>query len=276
VSLLIDEAVRERVRQIEIPWSACGVDPYGISEELLARQYSMLGFLYKRYFSVETFGLEHVPRRGRAMLVGNHSGGVALDGAMVTASMFFDLEPPRLVQGMAEKFLNRVPFASQWLNRVGHFTGLPETAQKLLEDERLLMVFPEGAKGTAKLYHQRYSLVNFGTGFMRIALAAKAPIVPFAFIGGGEAIPTIANLYRVGRLFGVPYVPVTPYGLAIPLPVSLQIIYGKPIVLEGSPHDTDDVIARHVERVRSRIANLMKQGRELRERKRKVGELELG
>ena len=115
------------------------------------------------------------------MLVGNHSGGVAIDGAMVLASMFFDMDPPRLAQGMAEKFINKVPFASEWANRTGQFTGLPENAVRLLEDERLLVVFPEGARGTAKLYKERYSLVDFGTGFMRLALKTKTPIIPFAF-----------------------------------------------------------------------------------------------
>ena len=65
------------------------------------------------------------------------------------------MDPPRLAQGMVEKFLNRVPFASLWSNRVGQLTGLPEHATRLLEDDRLLMVFPEGARGTAKLYKER-------------------------------------------------------------------------------------------------------------------------
>src|SRR5256885_2001642 len=123
--------------------------------------------------------------RPRAMLIGNHSGGVALDGGMVLASMLLDLDPPRLAQGMAEKFMNMIPFMSQYSARCGQFTGLPEHATRLLDDERLLMVFPEGARGTAKLYWERYSLVNFGTGFMRLSLATGTPIVPFAFIGGG-------------------------------------------------------------------------------------------
>src|SRR4029077_13360162 len=99
---------------------------------------------------------------------------------------------PRLAQGMLEKFINRVPFASLWSNRCGQFTGLPEHAVRLLEDDRLLMVFPEGARGTAKLYKERHSLVQFGTGFMRLSLRTKTPIVPFGFIGGGEAVPTVA------------------------------------------------------------------------------------
>src|SRR4030095_7790311 len=119
--------------------------------------------------------------------------------------------PPRLAQGMAEKFLNQFPVASLWTSRTGQFTGLPEHAIRLLEDERLLMVFPEGARGTAKLYKQRHSLVEFGTGFIRLALKTGTPIVPLGFAGGGEAFPTVVNSYALGRLMGVPYLPVTPY-----------------------------------------------------------------
>jgi 1-acyl-sn-glycerol-3-phosphate acyltransferase len=261
VSIFVDEAVRERIARLEIPFNACGVDPYGVSRDHLAKLYTWLGFLYKRYFRVRAFGLEHVPPRGRAMLVGNHSGGVAVDGAMVLASVFFEMDPPRLGQGMAEKFINRVPFMSQWSNRCGQLTGLPETAAKLLEDDRLLMVFPEGARGTAKLWKERYSLVNFGTGFVRLAMQTKTPIVPFGFIGGGDAIPTIANSYALGRLMGAPYVPITPYLLAVPLPVRLSVTYGEPMVFTGTGSEDDEVIQGHVEAVKARIAALIEAGR---------------
>jgi len=276
IPLPTDPEVAARVDRIELPWNRHGSDPYGIDKRELAKLYTLLGFFYRRYFDIHVYGTENIPPRGRAMLVGNHSGGWALDGIMVIASMFFELEPPRLAQGMVEKFLQKLPFAAWFSSRIGQFTGLPEHAVRLLEDDRLLMVFPEGARGTAKLFRDRHSLVGFGTGFVRLALQTNTPIVPLAFVGGGEAIPTIANLYRVGRLFGLPYLPVTPYGLAIPLPVSLHILYGAPILLEGSAHDTDDVIAKHVERIKGKIADLMRQGRELRERRRKPEELELG
>jgi 1-acyl-sn-glycerol-3-phosphate acyltransferase len=268
LSLLIDDEVLERLERLEVPFNRYGVDPYGISKAHLARFYSALKLFYRSYFSVSVNGLEHVPPRGRVMLVGNHSGGVALDGAMVVASMFFDLEPPRLAQGMAEKFLNRFPFASLWSNKLGHFTGLPETAIRLLEDDRALLVFPEGARGTAKLYRERHSLVQFGSGFVRLALKAKAPIVPFAFVGGGEAIPTIANSYALGKLLGVPYVPLTPWGAAVPLPVALDIEYGEPLHLEGTGSEDDEVIAQHVDDVKSRIAALIERGR-----RRRAGEV---
>jgi 1-acyl-sn-glycerol-3-phosphate acyltransferase len=227
---------------------------------------SALSFLYKHYFSVSVRGLENVPRRGRAMLVGNHSGGVAIDGAMVLASMFLEMDPPRLAQGMIEKFINKIPLASLWANKTGQFTGLPEHAVRLLEDDRLLMVFPEGARGTAKLYKERHSLVDFGTGFMRLALQTHTPIIPFAFLGGGDAVPTVANLYTLGRLMGVPYIPVTPYLLAVPLPVKLEIVYGEPIHLSGTGAEDDEVVAEYVYEVKSRIQEMLEHGRKSRER----------
>lgn len=268
--------VAARVDGLELPFNQHGVDPYGIDKRELAKLYTLIGWFYRRYFEVQVFGADNVPPRGRAMLVGNHSGGVALDGVMVLASMFFDLDPPRLAQGMVEKFLQSVPFVAQFNSRIGQFAGLPQHCIRLLEDERLLMVFPEGARGTAKLYRERDSLVSFGTGFVRMALQTNTPLVPLAFVGGGEAIPTVANLYRLGKMFGAPYMPVTPYLVPFPLPVSLQILYGKPLRLQGSHTDSDEVIAGHVDTVKRRIAHLLAQGRALREGRLSREELDFG
>lgn len=270
----IDPDVMARVERLEIPFNEFGYDKYGLDKREIARFMTALGWLYKHYFRVKVFGLEHVPAHGRAMLVGNHSGGIALDGGMVMASCFFEKEPPRLAQAMVEYFIHKFPIVSQISSRVGQFTGLPEHAVRLLEDERLVMVFPEGARGTAKLYTERDSLVRFGTGFMRLALQTRSPIVPFAFIGGGEAVPTIVNLYRLGKLLGVPYVPVTPWIVPVPIPVSLQILYGRPMVFDGDGTEVDEVIAGWVEQVRERIAGMIRRGRALREGH--IDEAELG
>lgn len=266
--LFIDDEVWERAHRLEIPFNSCGVDPYGVSREHLARMFTLMKFFYRTYFSVKVSGIDAIPARGRAMLVGNHSGGVAVDGAMVIASAFFELDPPRLAQGMVEKFLNKWPFANQWLGRTGQFTGLPEHAARLLQEDRLVMTFPEGARGTAKLFHERHSLVQFGQGFMRLALQTKSPIIPFAFLGGGEAVPTIMNSRALGKLVGAPYVPITPYFVAAPLPVQLLVRYGEPMVFEGTGTESDAMIARYVDQVKERIASLIERGRD----DRRIGE----
>ena len=261
---LVDQEIFARTGRLEVPFNRHGIDPFGVSQVEVARMMTVLSWFYRHYFGVTASGIEHVPARGRAMLVGNHSGGWAVDGMMVLASLFLDKEPPRLVHGMAEKFMNKMPFASLYSSRTGNLTGVPENAVTLLDSERLLMVFPEGARGTAKLYGDRHSLVGFGTGFMRLALQTGTPIVPFAFLGGGEAVPTVANLYKLGKLLGMPYIPVTPYLLPLPRPVPLDIYYSEPMRFEGTGNEEDHVIIDYVDQVKARIASLIQKGRHTR------------
>jgi 1-acyl-sn-glycerol-3-phosphate acyltransferase len=256
------EEIRSRVDRLEIRWNTYGVDAYGMSRKDLVWFFESAAFLYRNYFHVRSIGLEHVPARGRAMLVGNHSGGVALDALMVVAATFLEKEPPRLAQGMAEKFLSQTPFAAPLLSRLGHLTGLPEHGARLLRDERLLLVFPEGARGTAKLFWNRNSLVHFGTGFMRLALQTATPVIPFGFVGGGSAIPTIANSYKLGRLLGAPYVPLTPWLLPLPFPAPLRVHFGEPMSFEGSGNEDDAVIEEKVEQVKQRVLGLIRDGLE--------------
>jgi len=257
----LHEEVQGRVERLELPFNEAGIDPYGVSKERLVQAGVALGALYRHYFKIQCTGIEHIPARGRAMLVANHSGGYALDAGMLAAACFLELDPPRLAHGMAEKFLARVPFLSDWANRIGQLTGLPQHARRLLEDERLLMVFPEGVRGTAKLYRERYSLVRFGTGFVRLAMETKTPIVPTAILGSGEAVPTVANVRWLGRLIGAPYMPITPYLLAVPLPVRMEFRFGAPIEVNGSGQETDEEVERVVSTIKDRIWDLMESGR---------------
>jgi 1-acyl-sn-glycerol-3-phosphate acyltransferase len=257
--------VRDRIDQLAIPFNHFGIDPYGVSKHDLRLFFSALALLYRRYFFVTHAGIEKVPVKGRAMIIGNHSGGVALDGAMTMTALLLEHEPPRLAQAMVEKFMVRMPFAGLWTNRCGQLTGLPEHARRLLEDDRLLMVFPEGARGTAKLYTERHNLVDFGTGFLRLALETNTPIIPFAFVGGGEAIPTVFNAVGIGKLFGAPYVPITPYLFPLPLPVRLHIQFGEAMRFSGNGTEEDDVIEGWVAEVKDRIRGLYETGRRARE-----------
>ena len=261
---LTDPVVRERLEGLDLPFNRYGLDPLGISKAHLGAFYSLLRPLYQRYFRVETFGVEHVPATGRAMIIGNHSGGLPVDAGMAVAALFFELDPPRHAHGMVEKFANQWPVLSPLFSRIGQLTGLPEHAVRMLEDDRLLMVFPEGARGTGKLYKDKYKLVRFGTGFMRIALQTRSPIVPFAFVGGEEALPVIHHANGLARLTGAPYWSVTPYVLPVPLPFPCQLWFDEPMVFEGDGTESDAIIEGYVAQVKARIAALIEKGREFR------------
>jgi 1-acyl-sn-glycerol-3-phosphate acyltransferase len=257
----LNEEIDARVARLDVPFNEHGFDRFGISRDTIAAGMRIVGWFYRHYFSVRCHGMENVPARGRVILVGNHSGGYAIDGTMVIAACFFELEPPRLAHAMADIFVNRIPFISQLANRTGQITGLPQHARQLLADERVLLVFPEGARGTSKLFWNRYTLGPFGTGFLRLAKSTGAPIVPFAYLGGGEAVPTILNLPFLGKLFGVPYIPITPYLLPLPLPVRSELRFGAPLHFAGTGDEAQHVIQREVEVVKSAIGRLIAEGR---------------
>lgn len=255
-----DLLARDAVDRLELPFNALGLDPYGISKSYLRAALTAAAAFYRFYFSVETRGIQNIPVRGRAILAGNHPGGVAIDAVMVVVSCLLEPQTPRLAQGMAEKFIGRVPFLGEWASRTGQLPGLPENAERLLEDERLLLVFPEGSRGTAKLFRERHSLVEFGSGFVRMALRTRAPIIPFAVLGAGEAFPTLANAYKLGHLLGVPYVPLVAYGVPIPFPARIHIEYGAPMSFAGTGNEDDEVVRAHVDEVKQAIARLLSTG----------------
>ncbi|MEM9728302.1 MAG: lysophospholipid acyltransferase family protein [Myxococcota bacterium] len=272
----IDAEIAERVERLNLGFNHYGIDRFGIDRADLGRLLTFFSWFYDHYFRVSVVGLDNVPDQGRALLIGNHSGGLPIDGTIVMGSLVFEKEPPRLAHAMVDDFFYAVPGTAQLFARTGQFTGNPDQAARLLHDERLVLAFPEGARGTAKLAKDADSLVRFGTGFMRLAIRTRTPIVPFGFIGGGEALPTVANLERLGRLIGVPYVPVPRYLLMFPRPTSLQLLYGEPMFFDGTGNETDAEVAEMVEHVRERIAGLIRQGRAFRNGELRESDIALG
>lgn len=267
MSVLVNEDIYERIEQLDVPFNRYGLDPYGISRDHLAKFFTMLGWFYRNYFNVSVQGAENIPKDGGAFLIGNHSGGIPVDAGMVLTSLILDVDPPRLGHAMVDQFAGKLPFLSQYYSRFGQFTGLPEHATRFLKEGRVVVAFPEGTRGIGKLYSDRYLLERFGTGFLRIALQAGAPIVPFAFIGGEEAFPVAMRLEKIGKMLGAPFIPVPKHIVPIPMPLSCQIIYGEPLYFEGNGSEADDVIIGYVEEVKRSVADLITKGRvERRER----------
>ncbi len=260
-SRLIHPDVASRLDRLEIPFGPQGFDPYGTGKSELGLFFTAVRPIYRRYFRVHCHGIGNIPARGRVMIVGNHSGGMPIDGLMVLASAFFELDPPRLAHAMADKFVAALPIVGQIASRIGQPTGLPEHALRLLQDDRMLVVFPEGVRGTAKLYPERHTLVRFGSGFLRLALQTRSPIVPVACLGVGSAVPTIFNARGLGHLFGLPYFPLTPYGLPFPLPAHIDLVYGPPMEFRGTGSEEDEVVERYVDQVKAQIATMIARAR---------------
>jgi 1-acyl-sn-glycerol-3-phosphate acyltransferase len=266
----LESEITDRLSKAAIELNEYGYDPFGFHLETARRFLLPWVLLYRHYFRVETFDVDRVPE-GRVLLIGNHAGQFAYDGAMVTVSMLLEAMPPRVCRGMAEYFLFRLPWVGSTGARTGTVVGTPANCVAMLEREQCVMAFPEGARGANKPFHKRYQLQKFGQGFLRLALETNTPIVPVGIVGSEEQQPGFANLEDFGRSLSLPSFPITItspwlglFGPAMALPVKYRIYFGEPLRFEGSPNDEDAVVEGKVDVVKAALRGLLARG--LRER----------
>jgi 1-acyl-sn-glycerol-3-phosphate acyltransferase len=259
----VDPEVDRRLHEIPNQLNEFGYDLWGFQRETAAFYFSAAAWLYRKYFRVETFGISNVPE-GRVLLIANHAGQLPTDGLMLATAMLLEARPPRLVRGMVERWFPSLPFFSVIIPRLGHVVGDPKNCIDLLENDEAVMVFPEGVRGSGKLWKHRYKLMEFGSGFLRLALRTETPIVPVGIVGSEEQAPSLLNLRPVARLLGFPYFPLSPT-LGLPLPTKYRIHFGPPLRFDGDPDEPDAVLVEKLEAVKDSLSRLLREGVETRE-----------
>jgi 1-acyl-sn-glycerol-3-phosphate acyltransferase len=251
-------------------------DEWGFDEQFAEAGYPFLEFLYKRWWRVQVTGVRNVPSHGRALLVGNHAGSLfPWDGAMIGTGILEEHPLPRFTRFLVLNWAFELPYVSVAIRKFGGVPASPYNAIRLLEQDELVGVFPEGVKGTGKDFADRYRLQRFGRGgFVEMALRTQSPIVPVAVVGSEEIYPKVAEAPLLARLAGAPFFPVTPtfpllgpLGL-IPLPSKWRIEFCEPIDVSGyGPDAANDraLVFELSERIRETIQdkvyeNLVKRG----------------
>jgi 1-acyl-sn-glycerol-3-phosphate acyltransferase len=244
------------------------VDEFGHDPAYEAKFLPFFDFLFKTYFRVEVEGTANIPNEGRCLVVGNHSGGpLPYDGIMLRTVVRREHEKQRELRWLAEDFVYYLPFVGSAMNRLGAVRACQENAERLLAEERLVAVFPEGAKGIGKLYKDRYRLQRFGRGgFIRLCLRTQTPIVPCAIVGAEEANPMLYRIEYMAKTLGIPYLPITPTFPALgplgllPAPTKWRVVFGEPLSFDGyGPEAADDdiLVGRLAERVRTTIQGML-------------------
>jgi len=259
----LGEEFNERLARVPLNLTSTGVDEFGMDPAWTKYALASVAVLHRHYFRTEVHGAAHIPP-DRVLLVSNHSGQVPIDGALIGASLFMDVEPPRFARAMVEKWTQTLPFVSLLFSRVGQVVGVPENAKRLLEKDEALVVFPEGARGISKTFDRRYQLVDFGLGFMRLAIETNTPIVPVAVIGGEEQYISVGNFDSLAKLLRAPSIPILPQllvpGGVLPLPTKYRIYFGEPMRFGGDADDDDAIIEEKVFVVKATIQSMLNRG----------------
>jgi 1-acyl-sn-glycerol-3-phosphate acyltransferase len=125
-------------------------------------------------WNTRILGAEHVPATGRVLLASNHTGiidGPLLHGCVPRSSHFIIKEEIFSgVLGVLMRGAGQIP-----VDRTSGRAALT-TALALLEEERLVGVFPEGTRG-------RGDVSSAKAGIAWLALRSGAPVVPVAVLG---------------------------------------------------------------------------------------------
>ena len=234
-------AIRDRSEEI---------DEFGLDPDYARRWQPVWDFLYERWWRVEVEGVENVPATGRVALVANHSGAIPFDGIMLATALRKEHSASRTLRWLAEDFIFHFPFAGAYVNRLGAVRACQENAERLLRRDACVALFPEGVKGIAKPFRERYQLQRFGRGgHIKLAIRTGTPIVPVTVVGAEETHPMLFPSGRIAKLLGVPFVPLTPtfplfgpLGLA-GLPARWKIVFGEPIAMDGyRPEQAEDLV----------------------------------
>jgi 1-acyl-sn-glycerol-3-phosphate acyltransferase len=243
------------------------VDAWGRSERAREIARTIYDPLYRYWFRVEWEGLEHIPREGGALMVANHAAAIPSDAPVIMHGIETELQRP--VYGLAENLLRALPMVGTIWSRVGGVPAHPDNAYRLLhDDQQLVLVFPEGTKGTGKLYRDRYKLNRFGRGgFVEIAMRSGVPVIPIAVVGAEESMPIVWKSPQLAKLLNIPYFPVTanmlmfgPAGLLLYFPSKFKLRVLPPVHFDVPPDQERYSRGRVVdesERIREQIQHAL-------------------
>jgi 1-acyl-sn-glycerol-3-phosphate acyltransferase len=264
------EELRRRIGAFGIVERSGEVDEFGADEVVLARTRPVWDFLCDRWWRIDVDGIENLPESGPCLLVANRSGLLPYDGIMISHAIERDHPAHPLPRFLVADWLVTLPFMQPYLARIGGVRAARENAGRLLQRGHFVVAFPEGQKGAAKLFRDRYRLQRFGRGgVIRLARDTGAPLVPTAVIGAEEVHPVLFKAHTVARSLGLPFVPVTPtfpwlgpLGL-LPLPSKWTIRFGRPLDLDGLGGDVVEdelLISRLNEELRREIQTMVDDG----------------
>ncbi len=226
---------------------------------------TLFKFMHDYYWRVEASGMERIPEKGRGVLVGVHRGFMPWDAVMFLHEIFtrFDRVPRFLIHPGLIKF----PFLFNFHTKLGGVIACQENADYMLQNEKLLGIFPEGMRGAFSLYRDAHKLGKFGRDdFVKIALRNRAPIIPFVTVGSAEIFPILAKVNwswwkRHTEWESLPITTTFPFLPPVPLPSKWHTQVLPPVHIEEiyEPEAANDPrIVRAISRdVRAQMENAL-------------------
>lgn len=202
------------------------IDPTDVTQRdpaTIARLLPTAQLLHDHYFRCEVDGLESIPESGSAIYFGNHCGSLyTIEGALLACNLFRRFGPEHRLYFLVHSAFFMGKKVSRALLSVGAVSGTREGARKILQSGGQFVVFPGGEYDSHKPFRERHKICFYGhTGFIRMALEERAPLVPFIHVGTHETLYVLSRGDRIAKALGLP----KRFSLKV-FPISLSFPFG--------------------------------------------------
>lgn len=234
-------------------------DPWGLDPERVITDIKALWPFYKYYFDVRLHNKEKI-QDVPYMVISNHTGQIPIDGLLICTAFASELDKPRILRPLVERFLTSLPFLGKWSSEGGAVLGDRTNCLNLLKRGESLLVFPEGVRGIAKDSKDYYKLQRFTKGFLRMALSSKVEILPIAVVGAEEFFPYVMHFKKIAKMLNIPALPLSLNLFPLPSPVDIYI--GEPYSLPSdlSADALDEELEPHITLIEKQIQQMTEEG----------------
>jgi len=204
--------------------------------------------LLSKYFRAEVHGIEKLPE-GKALVVGNHNAGITFLSPFFFGVAWFErADEEETMHALAHDAMVALPVVGNLLMALGAIRASHDAANQAFEMGHKILVFPGGNYEAFRTWRNR-NKVDFGpkTGYIRLALKNRVPIVPVLFYGDHESFIILRRGARLARITGMrkylrsesfPLFLALPWGIGfgpifhLPLPAKTIVEVGEPISLD--------------------------------------------
>lgn len=249
-----------------------GFDPAYPEPALLDAVLDIARWLSVNYFTTEISRIENVPKDGPVLFAGNHSAGLMPLDALFAINSLRDYGIQTPVHPLVHDFAYTAPRVGKCAKRLGILRARKENALAALQGGHHVLVYPGGDEDAFRTFSERNRVILAGRkGFIRLAMAAKVPIVPLISVGLQESFVVLSKGRAIGRKLGLkkwlrteifPLSFSLPWGFGpaftpfLPLPCSIDMRFLTPIRVDGSPDD-DTVVNEAFEHIQNAMQTAM-------------------
>ncbi len=269
----------------EVTQYAPGEGLNGPAPELMKAQSGIWNTLMDRYFRLEFDGFESLPDEP-CLLIGIHSGGpLTMDAWTVLMAWWRHFGETRSLHGTAHDVLMKSPVLGNYFRRLGVISPTKENIRAAFKNGDDVVLWPGGEYDGYRTWMDRdKAILGDRKGFIRLAMSAGVPIVPFSTVGGHDTLFVLstgrglAKKLKLKERMRLEVAPITlswPLGLAlhitpfqhIPLPAKIRTRILEPIYLDSDPARLND--QDYVDAMYDKIEGAIQSGMDELAKKRK-------